>query len=70
MRAKFSIETVNDFKTVIQHNLDLFELPVENRILLEQNETFLEMMHDFDYFFRERAQIVSREFRQENKGRR
>lgn len=69
-RAQFSIETVNDFKTTTQHNLDLFELPVENRLLLDQNKTFLEMMHDFDYFFRKRAQIVSQEFRKENKGNR
>jgi hypothetical protein len=66
--VQFFIETINDFKTATSHNLDLFELPIENQILLEQNNVFLEMVHDFDYFFRQKAEIVSKEFRKENKG--
>ena len=67
-RVNFFIETINDFQTATSHNLDLFELEVENRILLEQNNEFVSMLHDFDYFFRRKAEIISKEFRKENKG--
>ena len=68
-RVQFFIETVNDFRTATLHNLDLFELPIENSLLIENNDSFLEMMHDFDYFYRRKTQIVSKEFRKENKGK-
>jgi hypothetical protein len=68
-KVKFFIETITDFETVNFHNLDLFELPIENQLLLEQNDQFVEMIHDFDYFFRQKAKIISKEFREENKGK-
>ena len=68
-KVKFFIETINDFEKATSHNLELFELPSENKILLEKNDLLMEMMLDFDYYFRKKSQIISEEFRKENKGK-
>lgn len=65
---KFEIETINDFKKATNHDLEVFELPIENQILRERHEQLIEFFSLFDYFYKLKAQTVCEEFKETNKG--
>ena len=64
---KFVIESLNDFKGAVSHQLEVFELPFENLTLKNKNTELTDFLNDFDYFFRVQAITVSSEFKAKNK---